>query len=273
MYGAEIWGSQKQMPIEIIHNYACKRYMCVNQKTVNAAVLGDCGRFPMFIKAAQRCVKYWCKILKMPDSRLVKKSYLMLKNLDCIGQRNWASDIRKLLCENGFGYIWFDQQIQHEKHFLDIFVQRLKDQYIQEWLTILNTSSKLYSYRQYMNEILHESYLNCITVRKFRHSLAKLRCSSHDLEIEKGRYYNIAKENRICKLCYSAVETEFHFVLVCEKLADIREKYIPRKYYTNTNPHKYIILMSSSSEHILQNLGMYVFYAFQKRKELLASAP
>ena len=79
MYGCEIWGFQERDNIEIVQRYACKRYMCLNAKTINAAVLGDCGRYSLWIESLKRCINYWLNILKMPNNRYVKKSYLMLK--------------------------------------------------------------------------------------------------------------------------------------------------------------------------------------------------
>lgn len=94
LYGAEIWGTRRQESIETVHNYACKRYMCVKQRASNMAVLGDCGRHPLYIAAAKKCIKYWLKIVKMKENRLVKKCYLMLMNLDEKGQNNWATEIK-----------------------------------------------------------------------------------------------------------------------------------------------------------------------------------
>lgn len=243
--------------------------MCLSQKTINAAVLGDCGKFPLYINAAKRCIRCWCKILKMNEDRLVKKCYLIMKCLDNLGQTNWVSGVRKLLCTNGFGYVWYDQYVSQENIFISKFVQCLKDQYFQGWLETITNSSKLYSYSQYKFQLIHETYLNCVRIRKFRCSLAKLRSSSRNLEIERGRYNDTPKFNRICKLCHSAIETEFHFVLVCSKLLKRREKYIPKKYFSNTNEHKFNILMSSNSEKVLLKLAMYTYYAFQERQLIL----
>ena len=66
--GSEIWGFTKREPIEVVHRYACKRYLYA----CNAAVLGDCGRFPIWIESTKRCIKCWTEILNMPDSRCVK---------------------------------------------------------------------------------------------------------------------------------------------------------------------------------------------------------
>ena len=96
LYGSEIWGFTKRESIELVHRYACKRYMCVGLHSSNAAVLGDCGRFPLWIETARRCIRYWLRILSMDDSRYVKKCYNMLKVLDDYGQTNWVSNVRKL---------------------------------------------------------------------------------------------------------------------------------------------------------------------------------
>jgi hypothetical protein len=63
-----------------------------------------------------------------------------------------------------------------------------------------------------------------VTIRKFRNALAKLRFSSHDLEIEKGRYQNILREHRICKLCHEAIGNEYQLVLVCKKVVFEKRK-------------------------------------------------
>ena len=44
--------------------YACKRYMCVGIKSCNASVLGDCGRFPLYIETVKHCIKYLDKNFK-----------------------------------------------------------------------------------------------------------------------------------------------------------------------------------------------------------------
>ena len=68
LYGSEIWGFAKREPTEVMHGYACKLYMCVGLRACNAAVLGDCGRFPNWIESTKSCIKYWMKFLNMPDS-------------------------------------------------------------------------------------------------------------------------------------------------------------------------------------------------------------
>ena len=48
--------------------------------------------------------------------------------------------------------------------------------------------------------------------------------STHKLEIETGRYKNIDKEKRVCKVCnLSKIESEEHFLLECPKYSHHRK--------------------------------------------------
>ena len=72
-----------------------------------------------------------------------------------------------------------------------------------------------------------EPYLDIITNKRFKIALSRFRLSSHNLEIERGRYHNIDRENIICKFCnLKAIENEFHFLLICPLYRDIRKLFI-----------------------------------------------
>ena len=204
LYGSEIWGFKKHNLLEQVQYYACERYMCVGMKSCNAAVLGDCGRFPLYIETAKRCLRNWIRILKMPQHRLVKKCYNMMKYFDELGSSNWCTRIKLLLQSAGLNYAWEVQDIQNEAVFIATFVQRLKDQYIQNWFSDINTNRKLVLYKDFKMNFSHEYYLDVISVRKFRHALAQIRTGHHPLEIETGRYTNIPRKQRLCIILFFA---------------------------------------------------------------------
>jgi len=64
LYSAEIWGYKMYEQIEHVHLFACKRFLHVRNKTLNDAVYRELGRYPLFIPATVRFVKYWLKLLK-----------------------------------------------------------------------------------------------------------------------------------------------------------------------------------------------------------------
>ena len=54
--------------------------------------------------------------------------------------------------------------------------------------------------------------------------ISKLRCSNHDLEIEKGRHREVLAEMRYCNICRNGtVENETYFLLNCEVYQPVRE--------------------------------------------------
>jgi len=78
LYGSEIWGFQQYHDIEKIQVKICKMVLGVGRDVKNNICLGDCGRYPIFVDTVTRVIKYWLKILDMPDHRYPRQCYNML---------------------------------------------------------------------------------------------------------------------------------------------------------------------------------------------------
>ena len=63
LYASEVWGIYGYTDIDILHMTFCKLLLGVRKQTVNVAILGEVGRFPLSMLARERCLKYWCKII------------------------------------------------------------------------------------------------------------------------------------------------------------------------------------------------------------------
>ena len=95
-----------------------------------------------------------------------------------------------------------------------------------------------------------------------------MRLSSHRLEIETGRYSNIDRRDRLCKLCnQNAVESEYHFILCCCKYTSIRKKYLCNMHWPNIN--KFNNLMSSKNSKLLVKIAKYIRDALKYRNQTL----
>ena len=85
--------------------------------------------------------------------------------------------------------------------------------------------------------------MSLIKNTKNRIMLSKFRLSSHDLEIERGRYGNksVKTEKRYCKFCKSnkilIVKDEFHFLMICPLHKTRRDSMIRKisDYFPNFN--------------------------------------
>ncbi|KAL3686391.1 hypothetical protein R1sor_008965 [Riccia sorocarpa] len=89
-----------------------------------------------------------------------------------------------------------------------------------------NPSSRLLYYRRDIareRTLTEQAYLTESFPLKIRHLIAKYRISSHDLQVEVGRWRNIPREQRICTLCdLQKVENEYHVILACPRYSHIR---------------------------------------------------
>ena len=137
------------------------------------------------------------------------------------GRDNWACQVKNLITDLGFNYLWNDNNVT--KLQLKRMIETLYDQYLQSWFSDLSNLSKLASYKTYKTVFEFEKYLTCIPNNKYITALARFRCAAHRLNIEEGRYRNLDCRDRICTRCnMQAVEDEYHFALVCPFYRELR---------------------------------------------------
>ena len=266
LYGSELWGMFDMHAVENVQTYACKRFLHTSLNSCNVAILGDLGRFPMKIFAMKRCMKFWLRILKLREDRYVKLCYNMLVFYDNHGYVNWATYIRKNLYSNGFGYVWEAQNVDSEALFLSKYLLRIKDQYLQTWTDLCNNNNKLNKlYIHIKPSFGLEKYVNGLEFVKFKRCIASFRSSSHNLMIEKGRHLGIPREERYCAYCKNIIEDEYHFVIICPLYTELRNTYIPNKYYVVPTLNKFYILMANANMEVIRKVAMYLFYAKKTR--------
>ena len=126
-YGSEVWGYERQERIERVHTKFCKRVLGVSNNTSNVAVLGECGRYPLFTVYFCKCIKYWLKMLRLPNNSLSKACYKLSKRFDESGRKTWCSKVRHLLNPYGFNEVWEAQGVANDEVFRNVFRQQVQD--------------------------------------------------------------------------------------------------------------------------------------------------
>ena len=184
---------------------------------------------------------------------------------------NWASLVQTLLSNLGFHFVWLNQGVGNEKMFLDEFRQRLSDNFQQNLHERISNSPKSRFYLLFYSYGF-KSYLEQVTIAKFRTAITKLRLSSHRLAVEMGRFTRPVAtplDERKCTLC-NALEDEFHLLFECTLYRNVRKTYLPCTFWKHRNIPNVINLMTSESPNINIKLGKYIYKAFKLRLQYVS---
>lgn len=153
--------------------------------------------------------------------------------------------------------------------FLNLFKQRLHDQFVQNWSSRLEESSRA-SFYSSVSSFQFQNYLNLVKVKKYRNAIARLKCSSHRLEIESWRWHKPIRkliDERLCTNC-NVVENDYHFLFECCLYNDLRIQYMDSYFYTNPNQLKLKQLFQGTHEKQVIDLAMFIQKTFTLRNSL-----
>ena len=192
-----------------MHLFALKMFLGVSLRTPNDLVYNELNRYPIKINFAVNRIRYWFKILQMPDDRLPKKAYLMLYNLDSRGKMTWATQIKSCLYNYGFGFVWMEQGVGRVNQFLHVLKQRMIDCRWQDWHDHVHDSERFDMYRMFCNPISAlPRYLEMDFDKHLKYLMTKFRFGISDLAVHRYRYRGHVAQDLICKLCNEAVENQ-----------------------------------------------------------------
>ena len=236
-------------------------------KSSNKLVYGELGRFPLYIKSAARCVKYWFRLQKLAPSRYARKAYDMLYFQDTRGRVNWVSKVKNLLCMNGFGYVWMYGEVGNEKLFLKAFQSKLQDIFCQGWLSDLARSTHFGLYGTFKSCLEREKYIDLLDKDNFRKAYARFRCGVSEINCHRYRFSQLAS-SRICPFCPGCPENEEHVVFICHAYDELRQKYV-RVDSSALNYIHLVRMLSSGNEDTIRYFATFIFLVLEKRRILI----
>ena len=258
-YAAEVWGVYQIDTVERIHLIACKRFLGVPNITATNKVYGELNRYPLFIKTQLCAIRYWLRILNMNVTRLPRQAYQMQLELDNIGHRCWVSQIRELLSNCGYFYIWLQQRVENDKLFLRSIKQRLLDIHYQNWTSVMNSKESYEMYRLIKPTPGEEKYFSLFYIRSFRIAYTQFRTNVLPININIKRFSE-DKDTLNCIFCVDEIEDVHHFMIKCPMYLDLRLRFLPNKNLTIRN----LLLCSCDDTRI--GIGKYIYYAHKKKK-------
>ena len=264
-YGAEIWGNKKFSFSNNVQNRAMRYYLGVHKFAPVAGMLGDFGWMSSKYRRYLCMCRYWNRMIRMDDERLVKKIF----NNDYLAcDKNWCSDIRDVFIKLDMGDMY------HQKRVCIMQEVKLKLMNLnkQEWELEVSNKPKLRTYTLFKTELSTENYICHYMHKRNRSLLSQFRLGILPLHIETGRYTNTPLENRICKQCeLNEVEDEYHFLISCPIYACYRTvlfhnvlQIIPN-FHTYIDREKFIIIVQRCQKY----LASYLRESFELRQSKL----
>ena len=146
------------------------------------------------------------------------------------------------------------------------------------WLANLQ-NSQLYpllrTYKTFKSNCIMEPYLHLVKKKpRFRNAIARFRCSSHTLEIEKGRHTNpkTTVADRVCVHC-KVIADEKHFLLKCDINAFERQCFFEKvsrscdEFIYLNDEEKFSFVLTNANSQYLSWLGEFLYRSFEKRNE------
>ena len=274
LYCCDFWGClklPKNNPIETFHTMFCKQLLGVRRQTSNDAVLQELGLLPISIHATKIAMRNWERIHKEKANMLLIVSHFNAfeENLP------WSANVRDIFSQNGLLEDFLRRveglEEDDEDSLANILLERMVDQYNQTSFGKINSSNKLKVFSQLKTEPGRETYLSKVIISKHRRAMSKLRLGAHSLEIERGRYEEADRADRLCKHCQAfglqEVEDEAHFLLKCPQYKELREDLLPQNILEDLNlntEQKFVRIISDTDS--CQSVAKFIYHAFQDRE-------
>ncbi len=229
----------------------------------------------MLLNLISHSAKYWLHVCQSDVNSFVRKAYI--DSYNTCNDKTWVSHIKSIWTKFNIAEVWNNQGTKYKNKIIKLLKTNIQGQYDQCWYTHLNlTDSKLRTYKLFKNIEL-ENYLLYTKNVYDRKEFTKLRISSHQLQIEIGRYTRPRKtpvEQRTCILCNcNTLEDEEHFVLDCPFYAKEREilftkldSFTSFKSLTHKDQFLFVMSYNNGDIEILQHILDYINIATQSRK-------
>ncbi len=270
-YASEIWGFQEWSKLETLHLKACKYALGVRSNTTTEAVYAELGRVNLQYHRHINILNYFSRVSALDSERYSSEAFSVLVNDADLGQSNWVSRARNL--QERYEIQQSDNRSiiksKVRKHFESETLRQLREHIIKD--------KKLHLYASFKSNFKFEPYLDYITDFNIRSTLAKLRISAHNLQIEAGRFHKnkTPRGERFCIYCKTSnvfqVETEVHFLLSCPLFENERRKTLDNIHRTfpstaSLNEHDmFIWLMSQEDSNTTKLLGNFCKKSFELR--------
>ena len=228
------------------------------------------GTRTLIIRQHIKDVKYWCRILKLSQSHPVRNAYNMLLQLEPLASRIGVTVFA--LFSNKPGFIKLGNCRILGIQINSCFKESIVRIFTQRWRKDIESSNKLRTYALVKQYFCVEPYISHIRGNHLITAMVRYRMSSHDLNIERGRFNNPInpKNQQICTRCeLNEINDEIHLLLHCSAMNNERKilfdsvAAIINIQQTNEMLPR---IMTSRDITVVESLAQFIYCCFKQIK-------
>ena len=279
---------------ETINQKCARLFLSVHSKASRLAVLGELGRYPLFITSLSQCLNFKLSLI----SRATNNNLIghMLKEMKIMSENNqdcWLTRVNQM--EN---LLKLPQNMKYSKSSGKNISSILKGKFEYFWKTKINECkmnnddnldhNKLRVYRQFKSSFSAEPYITLVRNRNQRSSLTRMRISAHLLASETLRRTRPVTplSQRFCAYCQTgsdnddkSVDTEHHFIMDCKVFKNTRNNLFEKLssaipgFKDLSDHNKFVTLMCPVNPQVTKQINRYIKYMFVEREKIDLGGP
>ncbi|KAL1447233.1 hypothetical protein WDU94_003619 [Cyamophila willieti] len=258
LYAAEIWAPRYQEKIEQAQMNYFKRYLFWPRNTPNYFVRREVGVDKLNTHVLEKMLKWWIKILEMPDNRYPKLCFMELKRIEYLEplstSHNWAAQLREELLNVDQEELYACENPEELKQEIDEILKKQKEKNQEEDLRRIRESSFNNLYKDITTGDETEAYLTFDLRMEEIRTVSQLRIASQkELRIYTNSCSYVVNTEEICSICNRKEEEDLqHILLRCPMYAETRGGI--RQYINKENPETSMrnLLTFDSTEKVKQ---------------------
>lgn len=262
-------------PFEKVHLNFCKSILGTKKSSSNVGARTELGRLPIenFIHA--QSILYLARLHNDELNPLLKEAFQLSKSLDSQGVYTWYTYVKDIFPEHESEDISSCESLKDVKNMKAVIKRDTNEKFKQLFLNKIeqyDESSKFLLYKKLNPSLEGEFYLKSSNFT-IRNTFTKLRISDHNLEIERGRYFKIPRQERLCKVC-NDIEDEAHFILKCKTNEKLRESLFNSLQQENNQFHlmsseqKLVYLLNPTNFKHIRMFGFFLKQSLELRAEV-----
>ncbi|KAL1447205.1 hypothetical protein WDU94_013867 [Cyamophila willieti] len=228
LYAVEVWGPRYQELLEKAQVNYFKKLLFWPRNTPNYILRRETGAEKLSTDIFEKMLKWWEKILRMPEYRYPKLCLQELKRLEFFQpldtEHNWAAQLREELLKAGRENLYHSEDPEEIKSEMESLITTHRNQTIEEDTRRIRNSNYSDLYQELTTGVDTEKYLTFdLEMEKIR-TVSQLRVAPmKEIRIYTNGCTYIVNTEEICSICsLGEGETLAHILLRCPLYGETR---------------------------------------------------